>query len=269
MKNMIKKLEIKNFEPHKHTVLEFGPGLNVIHGRSNNGKSATLRALELAAYGVWAAGENKKSGIHGPVRIGEKFVEVFVESSRGSVYSKRGSKGINEWKIKDSKGGDLELTNPGSGSIPQAQEVLGLKSVDVAGQSIRFNWSDQRDKHFLIDEVEEKSSSPSFVAAILDEVGGLSGCEDLVRSLASDKSSSEQQMRQSAEEVESFNEDLKEYENIDKELESINKAESLLDESEKNKTKSKQALEKLKLLIEIDEKLKKFCNLKKEILAYP
>jgi len=59
--------------------------------------------------------------------------------------------------------------------------------MKVADQSIRFNWSDQRDKHFLIDEVEGKNSSPSFVAAVLDEVGGLSGCEDLIRSLASDK----------------------------------------------------------------------------------
>jgi DNA repair protein SbcC/Rad50 len=265
MKNIIKSLRIKDFEAHKDTVLNFGPGLNVIHGKSNNGKSASLRALELAAYGVWAAGENKKSGINGPVRIGEKFAEVFVESTRGSVYAKRGGKGINEWKITDSKGEDLDLTNPGSGAIPQAQEVLGLKSIDVAGQSIRFNWSDQRDKHFLIDEVEGKSSSPSFVAAVLDEVGGLSGCEDLIRVLASDKSSSEQKMRQSAEEIERLNEQLKDFSGIDEELELATKAEKLLNESEKLKELSTSAKDKIESLKNIRKSLKEFDNLDEEI----
>jgi DNA repair protein SbcC/Rad50 len=265
MKNMIKSLRIKDFEAHKDTTLTFGPGLNVIHGKSNNGKSASLRALELAAYGVWAAGENKKNGINGPVRIGEKFSEVFVESSRGSVYAKRGGKGINEWKITDSEGDDLDLTNPGSGAIPQAQEVLGLKSIDVAGQSIRFNWSDQRDKHFLIDEVEGKSSSPSFVAAVLDEVGGLSGCEDLIRVLASDKSTCEQKMRQSAEDVERFNEELKVYLGVDEKLELANKAEKLLNESEKLESSSISAKEKIEALRDIRKSLDKFESLDEEI----
>lgn len=262
---MIKELKIKDFEAHKNTHFKFQPGLNVIHGKSNNGKSSSLRALELAGYGVWAAGENKKAGINGPVRIGEKAAEVFVSSDDGEVFVRRGSKGINEWKIKGKDGIDLDLTNPGAGSIPEAQKILGLRTSEIAGQSIRFNWSDQRDKHFLIDEVEGKSSSPSFVAAVLDEVGGLSGCEDLVRKLASEKSSFEQKMKQSSESIESLNEDLKDFENLDEEINKLQKAERLLKKINNYEEKIKNIEEKIELKNKFTDKINKYKNLEKEI----
>lgn len=41
----IKKLVVDNFQSHEHTEVEFGPGLNVIVGPSDHGKSALVRAL--------------------------------------------------------------------------------------------------------------------------------------------------------------------------------------------------------------------------------
>ena len=126
---MIKKIEIKDFESHKHTVFEFGPGFNSIHGKSNHGKSSALRVLELAGYSSWAAGENKKKGMSGPVRIGATCCEVYVESETGSVKNKRG-KGINEWEVKDFRSGEVSnFKNPGAGAVPQAQEILGLDTM--------------------------------------------------------------------------------------------------------------------------------------------
>lgn len=42
---MIDKVEIHNFQSHKHTILEFVPGTNVIIGLSDTGKSAIFRAI--------------------------------------------------------------------------------------------------------------------------------------------------------------------------------------------------------------------------------
>jgi len=42
---MIEKLRILNFQKHKKLVLSFQPGVNVIVGRSDSGKSSVLRAL--------------------------------------------------------------------------------------------------------------------------------------------------------------------------------------------------------------------------------
>lgn len=42
---MIKSLRIQNFQSHKDTFIEFGPGVNVLVGPSENGKSAVLRNM--------------------------------------------------------------------------------------------------------------------------------------------------------------------------------------------------------------------------------
>jgi len=44
---MIKSLLIKNFQSHRKTKLEFDPGVNVIYGLSQAGKTAVIRALRL------------------------------------------------------------------------------------------------------------------------------------------------------------------------------------------------------------------------------
>lgn len=43
---MISSLKLRNFQSHKHTDLEFVPGVNVIIGQSDSGKTAIIRALQ-------------------------------------------------------------------------------------------------------------------------------------------------------------------------------------------------------------------------------
>ena len=47
---MIRSALIENFQSHSHSVLKFDPGVNVIVGRSDSGKSAVLRALYWALF---------------------------------------------------------------------------------------------------------------------------------------------------------------------------------------------------------------------------
>lgn len=49
---MIKTLEINNFQSYKGTLLNFHPGVNVIVGTSDSGKSAVLRALRWVCTGI-------------------------------------------------------------------------------------------------------------------------------------------------------------------------------------------------------------------------
>lgn len=53
---MIKSLELKNFQSHKETRLDFHPGVNVIIGSSRSGKTGVLRALNWNRY-------NKPAGL--------------------------------------------------------------------------------------------------------------------------------------------------------------------------------------------------------------
>lgn len=47
---MLKTLKIRNFESHRNTQLNFHPGVNVIVGESDQGKTAILRALEWVLF---------------------------------------------------------------------------------------------------------------------------------------------------------------------------------------------------------------------------
>lgn len=43
---MIPQLEVTNFQAHKHSLLEFSPGVNIIKGTSGSGKSSLIRAFD-------------------------------------------------------------------------------------------------------------------------------------------------------------------------------------------------------------------------------
>jgi exonuclease SbcC len=63
MRTYIKKLSLRNFQSHRETDLEFSPGLNIIVGPSDQGKSAIIRALRWLFY-------NEPRGT-GFIRVGE------------------------------------------------------------------------------------------------------------------------------------------------------------------------------------------------------
>lgn len=47
---MIQQIDIQNFQSHKDSTLEFSPGVNVIVGTSDSGKTAVIRALKWAVF---------------------------------------------------------------------------------------------------------------------------------------------------------------------------------------------------------------------------
>ena len=65
---MILSLEIWNYQSHKHTLLDFSKGLNVIIGLSDAGKSAVLRSLRWVIYNQ-PLGESFRSNWGGDTRV--------------------------------------------------------------------------------------------------------------------------------------------------------------------------------------------------------
>lgn len=226
---MIKKIKIERFESHVKTELELCEGFNVICGTSNVGKTAILRALDLAVYGEWAGNENKKEGKAGPVRLGEKTCEVFVETDKGTISVEKGT-GVNSWRVNDSvQDKRFELSSPGVKLPPEVPPVTGLNVKEIGGVKLRFNWSSQRDKHFLLEEIEGKPTSPSLVAAVVDEVAGLSGGEDLIRTIVTEKNREEKELTKIDTEVEQLNAELLKFADVETEQETLENVRLLLE----------------------------------------
>ena len=143
---MLNRLEIENFQSHKDSMLEFSPGVNLIIGESDNGKSALLRAI------YWAA-MNKPAGKEFVNWEDNKAVaSVTIENDNHAICRIIGDS-INSYFLD---GMDNELTGFGKHGVPEAiKTALHLNEI---------NFQRQQDTFFLIDK------SPGEVGRYLNSV---------------------------------------------------------------------------------------------------
>jgi len=144
---LLETVEIKNYQGHEHSVLEFDKGVNVIKGPSHEGKSSIWRAI------YWAL-------MNRP--LGEGFVSYFANKDDetsvalefdNSVLIRKRSKNKNTYDV-DGK----ELQAVKSDIPDEVKEASQLSEVNLSGQD---------DPYFLI------LDSPGSVAKKLNEAVGL------------------------------------------------------------------------------------------------
>ncbi len=93
---MVERLYIKNFQSHKETDIQFLPGVNVIIGSTDSGKSAIMRALKMAVLNK-PAGADMRSHWGGETSVLVEFAEGnVVERVKGTQEIYR----LNEMEFK-------------------------------------------------------------------------------------------------------------------------------------------------------------------------
>ncbi|MGA0383378.1 MAG: AAA family ATPase [Flavobacteriaceae bacterium] len=128
---MIDSLKIKNFQSHSETSLDFSPGVNVIIGDTDSGKTSILRAVG------WLLNNRPRGSSF--VRKGKKSCSVSIRTSRGLIERERKSS-FNGYRVK-SDSIDASFTEVGT-TVPS--EILSvLRLGDINTQS-------QLSSHFLI-----------------------------------------------------------------------------------------------------------------------
>jgi len=174
---MIKNLTIENFQSHKHTSLDFHPGVNVILGLSDVGKSSILRALNWVAF-------NNPSGDFFRSDFTKKDTKVSVTfDSEDTVVRRRGKD--NCYLVNDQKFKALGTKVP--------EEVSDLFNMDDV------NMQPQWQSYFMLDQ------SSGQVARSLNAISGL---EDMDLSMKAINS----KIKDSNTEVSNLAEDIKECE---------------------------------------------------------
>lgn len=197
---MIRSVRIVNFESHRNTKLDFAPGVNVITGPSDNGKSAVLRAL------AWVATNRPAGDAHRSHWGGETRVEVTLDD--GTIVSRVKSKDENSYYLNG-----VRLSGMGQDVPQQVAEALDLLPV---------NAQPQFDPHFLLPPV-----SPGEVARYLNQTVNLevidraqSNANSAVRSLGASLKIQEEELARCLEElkemgwVDAAEKDLEEIEKI-------------------------------------------------------
>jgi DNA repair exonuclease SbcCD ATPase subunit len=144
---MLELLKIENFQSHKKTELKLCPGVNVIVGQSDSGKTAIFRALK------WLV-TNRPSG--------DAFVswftqdkmgaEVLLQTDKNTIFHKKGYYSLDT----------TDFSAIGTGIPEQIQQALKMSDL---------NWQSQMDAPFLLSE------SPGEVSRQLNEVADLSAID--------------------------------------------------------------------------------------------
>ena len=125
---MIKSVQIKNFQSHKNSKLEFDKGVNVIVGSSDSGKTAIIRAMRLALFNS-PAGDAFRSHWGGTT-------SVKIETDTSTIKRIKGTK--NLYKLNDTKFAAFGVNVPDT-----IKDVLNVSEI---------NLKQQFENHFLLDD---------------------------------------------------------------------------------------------------------------------
>lgn len=224
---MIKSLEIKNFQSHKHTKLKFSKGVNVIVGGSDNGKSAILKAL------FWLI-TNRPVGDSFRSHWGGDTV-VNIKTFEGDTVS-RSKSPQNLYEVNDTP-----LTAFRTDVPDEVKEVLNIKESNI---------QKQLDGHFLL------SSTSGEVASFLNDIANLKIIDTTTNNLKKALTESNQSIKTLKSQIEEKEEEFKQYSYLDMfevELED-------LEDLEKKKVTIVNTLNRLEKIVEdveeIDEGIK-------------
>jgi DNA repair protein SbcC/Rad50 len=148
---MIKNIRIQNIQSHDDSYLEFDPGVNIIIGNTDSGKSAIIRALR---WVIW----NRPSGDSLRSRWGGKS-SVEIETETGSVTRSKDKK--DEYLVNIAGQTPLSLSAFGTSVPEEINQVLNINEI---------NLQEQLDNHFLLG----KGWTPGSVAAHFNKAANIS-----------------------------------------------------------------------------------------------
>lgn len=131
---MIKKIILHNFMSHAHSEITLSPGLTVLSGANNCGKSAVTVALDVLC--------NNASGDF-MVRHSEKECYVTLELNQNDVITWRRSSGVTTYEINGREVGRLR------GGVPDSlHEMVRMPPVD----QFELHLAHQKAPIFLLDQ---------------------------------------------------------------------------------------------------------------------
>jgi DNA repair protein SbcC/Rad50 len=194
---MINSLIIDQFQSHKHSEIEFDPGLNIITGSSDAGKSAIIRSL------LWVI-TNRPSGEDFKNWDSKDPVKVTIYFDDGEI-SKERDKGKNSYEIESGKLESIRSDVP--------EEIQNITKITD------FNIQTQHQSYFLLQD------SPGEVARKLNELVGLDIIDRLYKNINSKITDTKSRIKYSSERILDLETSIENLASIDE----ISKIVSLLD----------------------------------------
>lgn len=254
---MIKKVKIQNFESWKDAEIEFHPGINVLVGESDQGKSGIIRALK------WNFRNSPQGFSYRSDFLEDKNKLTLVESTLDSndiICRQRNLNGINEYRLNDNPLVALRTDVP-----DEIFEVSKISEINIQEQH-------PTEQYFLLAE------RPGYVAKEFNKVSGLSIMDDALTEINSQVRSTNSEIKIIEKEIKTKKELIQENQWIEKAVkfttklqkldEEINSLENLLNEIIPlliNLEETEKKIQKYKQVPKALKELKKYFSIENEI----
>ena len=213
MNRHIKSIRIKDFQNHEDTHMTFAPGLNVITGSSDSGKSALFRSLMVAYLDDFSKYQ---------VREGKKNTEISIEFVNGD-YLKRTKGALNEIEYQYHNQ-DLVKHTKFAKNIPS--DYLDFVGVMPKTSTSALPFAMQAERYFLIHLSDE--AIPKEISKLL----GIDDLEDAATLLNSENNKISVDIKKLVSEIGTTKTKLEPFQNLDERIEKFNELKNLIEEYE-------------------------------------
>jgi len=203
----LKTLELWNFQSHEHTVLEFDPGVNIIRGTNDCGKTTVFRAVRLLAYNRPTRGVDEEL-----IRDGASSCIVKGTMSDGSWVLREKGKDVNRYVVNSPliRGGQIELNGFGVSVPVEVSLALGFGPLTIAkSEGMELNISNQGEGAFMLSETDPEIARWMYALTSLDDIRAA------IDDLSLDHKRSVQSVRMHEERVEEVGRQLAAFEGLD------------------------------------------------------
>lgn len=200
---ILKRVEIFNFQSHKHSVIELSPsGLTVITGASHHGKSAVVRAVRWVLY-------NRPQG-NEFFRHGTKESKVILTYNDGISIERRKTVSLNQYWIRFADENKKDELYEGFGyDVPlEVQKITGCYNYKIDdNKTLYLNIAEQGEGLFL----GSKTATDTQRAKILGKLAGTEDVDRANKKLGTDIYRAEQDKKKLEAEIKEKDEKIKEY----------------------------------------------------------
>ncbi len=220
----ISTIIIKNFQSHRHTVLNLDEHVNVILGSSDVGKTAILRALGWVFF-------NEPQGT-AFIRAGETSTSVELIYSDGYSVKRIRNKKFNGYHINHPDFDEPKKLSGFGSSVPEEiQEITGVRKFEIADKiESSITYQTQLEGAFLLSESSIKKAKA---------IGAISNVNIIDRAIQIANSNIKdfrKNINTSEEALKNSEEQIKEYDNLDERKQNLEKVKDLYSELiQKNK----------------------------------
>ena len=252
----LKTVQIRNFQSHRDTEVHLVPGINLIVGTSDIGKSAFMRALNLVMHNEVPNREF--------VTYGEKDATVILEFSDGTIVERVKGSTKNAYYATLPDGTRIEKEKLGGGNaIPEEiYKALGSPPIDKKHGPLAY--ADQHSPLFLV------SLTPTELPRCISELTGLDDYESAALDLAKNARRFDRKVKDGKERITSIEAELEQYQGLDIEIQSYDEISKILDKAEEARLIAEDAenrLQEYNLIVEQGRQIIAEINEAKKVLV--